>query len=226
MTITLYDLAGDNPQKRFSPHCWKSRLALLHKGLPMETVPVSFTEKDKIAFSEQPLVPVLTDGEKTVTDSWDIACYLEDTYPNTPSLFNDEAGKALAQSINEWASNDLAKYVRPLVVMDIYKLIAEKDKHYFRESREAKLGTTLEAFCSDQQGAIARLRAELEKVRELVTMQPYIGGQHPSYADMCLLGTLLWIACVNDIEFLDPQDPVYHWYQRMLDVYPDAKAAV
>ena len=225
MTITLYDLAGENSETRFSPHCWKTRLALLHKGLPMRTVPVRFTEKDKIEFSGQPLVPVLMDAGKTIVDSWEIACYLEKAYPDTPSLFNDEAGKALAQSINEWASNDLSKYVRPLVVMDVYNLIGDEDKQYFRQSREAKLGKTLEEFCSDQAGAIQGLRAELEKVRELLAMQPYLGGQDPSYADISLLGTLLWIASVNDIEFLDLQDVVYDWYQRMLDAYPDAKAA-
>jgi len=45
MTITLYDLAGAEPDRRFSPFCWRTRLALAHKGLAVETVPWRFSEK-------------------------------------------------------------------------------------------------------------------------------------------------------------------------------------
>ncbi len=76
MTITLYDLAAADRSLRFSPHCWKTRLALHHKQLAFDTEPVCFTEKDKVAFSGQPLVPVVKDGDNTVNDSWAIAVYL------------------------------------------------------------------------------------------------------------------------------------------------------
>ena len=39
MTFRLYDLAGADPDRRFSPYCWRTRLALAHKELPVETVP-------------------------------------------------------------------------------------------------------------------------------------------------------------------------------------------
>ncbi|MFQ5955614.1 MAG: glutathione S-transferase N-terminal domain-containing protein [Kiloniellales bacterium] len=86
MSILLYELVGRD-DRRFSPHCWRSRMALAHKGLDAERVAVKLTDKDKIAFSGQKLVPMLTDGDRTVADSWAIACYLEDTYPDRPSLF-------------------------------------------------------------------------------------------------------------------------------------------
>jgi glutathione S-transferase len=225
MSITLYELAGDDLNKKFSPHCWKSRLALAHKQLDIKSVSVRFTEKDKIDFSGQPLLPVLKDNESTVVDSWEIACYLEENYPDSPSLFNDEAGKALAQSINHWCDTELAKYIRPIILMDIHGLIAEKDKAYFRESREARIGMTIEEFSSKADESVKSLRDELEKVREIISMQPYIGGQKPSYADICLLGMFMWIACVNNVEFLDKEDSVYAWYERMLEQYPVAKEA-
>jgi hypothetical protein len=37
MARTLYDLAGADPDLRFSPYCWRTRLALAHKGLEVET---------------------------------------------------------------------------------------------------------------------------------------------------------------------------------------------
>ena len=100
MTTTrkLYDLAGADPDRRFSPYCWRSKLALAHKGLAVETIPWRFTEKDAIAFSGQCRVPVLVDGETTVFDSWSIATYLEDTYPDRPSLFGGAGGRACVTS--------------------------------------------------------------------------------------------------------------------------------
>ena len=86
MTLRLYDLAGADAERRFSPYCWRFRLALAHKGLPVETIPWRFTEKEVIAPSGQIFVPVLVDGDRWISDSWTIANYLEDTYPDTPSF--------------------------------------------------------------------------------------------------------------------------------------------
>ena len=81
MSIVLYDLAGADPNLRFSPYCWRTRFALAHKGLPVETIPWRFTEREAIAFSGQARVPVLRDNERVVHDSWSIAEYLEETSP-------------------------------------------------------------------------------------------------------------------------------------------------
>ena len=39
MAITLYDLAGAEADRRFSPFCWRTKMALAHKGLEVETIP-------------------------------------------------------------------------------------------------------------------------------------------------------------------------------------------
>jgi glutathione S-transferase len=77
MAIVMYDLAGADPALRFSPYCWRTRMALAHKGLAFETIPWRFTDKEVIAFSGQGRVPVIRDGDRTVSDSWAIAEYLE-----------------------------------------------------------------------------------------------------------------------------------------------------
>src|SRR4029079_10376464 len=81
MAIVMHDLAGADPARRFSPYCWRAKLALAHKGLTVETIPWRFTETDALAFSGQARVPVIRDGHRVVFDSWSIAEYLEDTYP-------------------------------------------------------------------------------------------------------------------------------------------------
>jgi len=69
MGLQLYDLAGAEPERRFSPYCWRVKMALAHKGLPFDTIPWRFTDKDAIAFSGQGRVPVLIDGDQIVFDS-------------------------------------------------------------------------------------------------------------------------------------------------------------
>ena len=34
--ITLWDLAGAEDDRRFSPYCWRVKMALAHKGLEFE----------------------------------------------------------------------------------------------------------------------------------------------------------------------------------------------
>jgi glutathione S-transferase len=62
MAITLYDLAGAETDRRFSPFCWRTRMALAHKGLDVETAPWRFTEKDKLPQPNVGRVPVIVDG--------------------------------------------------------------------------------------------------------------------------------------------------------------------
>ena len=49
MTIVLYDLCGADKDFRFSPACWRTTMALAHKGLDFETVPTRFTDIPGIA---------------------------------------------------------------------------------------------------------------------------------------------------------------------------------
>ncbi|HCI47115.1 MAG TPA: glutathione S-transferase, partial [Rhodospirillaceae bacterium] len=46
MTIKLYDLAGEDAALRFSPFCWRTKMALKHKGLPFETEAWHITGKE------------------------------------------------------------------------------------------------------------------------------------------------------------------------------------
>ncbi len=229
MSITLYELAGADRNLRFSPHCWKAKLALAHKKLDHQDEPVWFTEKDKIAMSEQPLLPVLTDGDKVVSDSWEIANYLESNYPDAPSLFANEEAKAQAEAFHQWVSTGLSKHVPGIILLNLYNAVAEQDKEYFRRTREERVGTTLEAFTANPESHIQGLREALGDVRSTLEEQAYLGGSEPDYRDICLLGTFLWISAGGNKNFLEKDDAVYAWFQRVLadysDVIPEALAA-
>ncbi len=219
MAILMHDLAGADPAQRFSPYCWRARMALAHKGLAVETIPWRFTEKDALAFSGQDRVPVIRDGERVVSDSWAIAEYLEDTYPDRPSLFGGATGRAHARFINAWADNVLHGGIFPLIVRDLLDVVAPKDQAYFRESREARLGMTLEQAQQGREARIGEFRASLLPVRSVLGKQSWLGGTAPSYADFIVFGSLQWPRCTSRFELLERGDPIFGWRERMLDLF-------
>jgi glutathione S-transferase len=219
VTRKLYDLAGADPERRFSPYCWRTKLALAHKGLEVETIPWRFTERDEIAFSKQARVPVLVDGETVVSDSWAIANYLEDTYPDRPSLFGGAGGRALARFVNSWADTvQLGGMIR-LVVADIHAHVHEKDKAYFRESREKRFGATLEQVAADREQRLPAFRQSLDPLRLTFKTQPFLAGDAPAYADYIVFGGFQWCRCISDFKLLEPDDPVAQWRERILQSF-------
>lgn len=220
MSRTLYDLAGADDQRRFSPYCWRIRMALAHKGLEVETVPWRFTEKDVIAFSGQGRVPVLVDGDKVIADSWAIANYLEDRYPDRKSLFGDASARSLSHFVSSWADTVLQPAITQFILADIYAHLHEKDKVYFRESREKRFGTTLEKFCANREEAVVGFRsAVLAPLRTAYTATPFLGGSDPTYADYAVFGAFQWARATSSFKLLEPNDPVFAWRERMLDLY-------
>jgi glutathione S-transferase len=132
--IRMYDLAGADSNRRFSPYCWRIRMALAHKDLAVETIPWRFTEKAAIAHSGQDRVPVIEDGDRVVSDSWAIANYLEDAYPERPSLFGGAAARAAARFINSWADTVQNGGSASFVAVDIVRHLDPRDQDYFLES--------------------------------------------------------------------------------------------
>src|SRR6185437_12037841 len=176
MAITLYDLAAADVDRRFSPFCWRTRMALAHKDLAVDSVPSPFTETEKIAFSGQGKVPVIVDGGKTVFDSWTIADYLDATYPERPALLASPRERALAKFVGAWTDTVLHPGLARPVMADVWAHLDDKAKLYFRESREKRFGTTLEAFCADRDSKLAAFRQSLTPLRATLQAQPYLGG--------------------------------------------------
>jgi len=218
MPLKMWDLAGAEDDRRFSPYCWRAKLALAHKGLQAQSVPWRFTEKDAIAFSGQGLVPVLMDGDKEVHDSWAIACYLEDKYPVKP-LFGSAQARSLSFVFKHWVEATIHGPILRAIVKDLFAALHDKDKQYFRESREKRFGRTLEEFGADPKQAVADLRGALLPVRQQLVQEPYVCGPNPGFADYILFGAFQWARAVSPTRLLEPDDPVYAWRERVLDLH-------
>ena len=217
--MELYDLAGAEEDRRFSPFCWRTRLALAHKGLPVTTLPWRFTEKDRIAPSGQGRVPVLVDNGRWIADSWAIATYLEDAYPERPSLFGGTSGRALCRFYNNWTDSVLHPDLLRFTLLDIFRHIDDRDKDYFRRSREQRFKTNLESFVADRDQRSEGFRQGLTPLRLTLEAQPFLGGEAPLYADYIVFGAFHWVRCISDFAVLAADDPVAAWRQRMLGLF-------
>jgi glutathione S-transferase len=219
MPIILYDLAGRDPALRFSSRCWSIKFALAHKGLETETVPWRFQEAANLPQPNEGRVPVIRDGAEVVHDSWTIAEYLEDRYPDRPSLFGGATGRAHARFINEWTETVVLPNVTPMIVLDIFQSLDADVQPYFRKTREARLGMTLEAATQDRQLRLPAFHALLVPLRQTLSRQPWLGGKDPSYADHVVAGAFMWPSCTSRLAVMPPDGPIAGWWGRMQDLY-------
>jgi glutathione S-transferase len=217
MTRLLYDLAAADESVRFSPYCWRTKLALAHKNLEYETRPWHMADKQAIAFSGQDKVPVLVDGDHVVSDSQRIAEYLDEAYPNEPPLYGDEPASALTNFIRIWADTVLQPAIGQIILLDIFARLAEQDKDYFRETREARLGCTLEDRAARRPEAIAAFETALKPLYATLEAQKFIAGEAPGYADHIVFGALQCARLMSSTPLFD--GPLANWMQAVLDTY-------
>ena len=175
MQMILYGLCGEDDAIHFSPHVWKVIMALHHKGLSYAFRPVPFTEIPKLEDGFSQTVPILRDGDRLVRDSFDIALYLEDTYPDAPSLFKGEGGRGMARVIEGFSQTVIHPALTKIAVADIHNLLAPTDRVYFRKSREARLGQTLEELATNRFTEAAEFPRKLEPIRAHVKLPIGVG---------------------------------------------------
>ena len=219
MAITLYDLAGSDAERRFSPFCWRAKMALAHKDLAVDSVPWRFTEKDKLPQPNAGRVPVIVDDGHVVHDSTAIADYLETRYPDRTSLFGDEAARALTRFVQNWTEAVVQPAIAGFVLLDIWRHIGPEDQAYFRRSREERYGTNLEQVVADRSARLPAFRDSLTPLRRTLELQPFLAGGAPAYADYVLFGAFQWARAISDFELLAADDAVAAWRARMLDAF-------
>jgi glutathione S-transferase len=218
-TRILYSLCGADESRPFSPHCWKVVLALKHKGLDFIEKPTPFTRIPALEDGFSKTVPVLRDGNELIRDSFDIALYLDEKYPDRPTLFGGEGGKALSRFVERFSQTIVHPAVTGIAVADIHDMLGETDQVYFRTTREKALGRTLEELRASRDTAVAGFAAKLEPVRQTLGFQPFLGGDSPLFADYILFGALQWMRITAGAQVFDAADPVGQWFERCLDLH-------
>lgn len=162
---------------------------------------------------------MLIDGDHVVFDSWTIATYLDEAYADRPSLFRGEGGRAVTRFVNAWADGILVGGILRLIATDILAHLAEKDKAYFRETREKRLGATLETVTADRETNVLAFRKTLEPIRIVLAAQPFFGGEAPAYADYAVFSCFQWARCTSSFPLLLRDDPIWAWRERLLSAF-------
>jgi glutathione S-transferase len=232
MTITMYERIG-HEGRRPSPFSWRIRYAFAHKGVEPQFRHVRFADVDTIrALSGQQFVPIITDGDRVIHDSWNIACYLDGRFPDRRLLCGSGGERAVTRLVNCWADQTLGTAVRRLIAADFVSCLDPDDRVYYRRSREAAFGCTLEEYCADRRrwlGEFAAITAPLEKT---LAEQPYIAGGAPGYADYIVFSVFQYARLGCPDEFLAEGTALRRWRDGLVqafdglgDRYPGYRAA-
>ncbi len=149
---------------------YRVRIALALKGLAYDYRPVALQKNEQFnesyaAVSAARLVPLLRDGDVSITQSLAIIEYLDETHPEPPLLPKDAEGRARARSL----AYDVACEIHPLnnlrvlryLVKDLKVAEEDKDRWYKHwvetglEVVERRLAAAPSRFCHGDTPTIA-----------------------------------------------------------------------
>jgi glutathione S-transferase len=90
----------------------------------------------------------------------------------------------------------------------------DKDREYFRRSREERVDMTLEDLVAERDARLPAFRQSLAPLRLTLKAQPFLGGDRPLYADYAVFGPFQWARCISPFALLAPDDPITLWRER------------
>jgi glutathione S-transferase len=219
MTLTMYERIG-HEGRRPSPFSWRIRYALAHKGVEPQFRHVRFGDVETIrALSGQHFVPIITAGDRVIHDSWNIACYLQERFPDRPSLFDGGAERAVTRLVNHWADQTLGGAVRRLIAADFVFCLDPEDRAYYRRSREAAFGCTLEEYCADRPRWLAEFGVVTAPLEKTLAEQPYIAGDAPGYADYVVFSVFQYARLGCPAEFLGEGTALRRWRDGLVQAF-------
>ena len=196
-------------QFELSHYCEKVRLILDYKGLPYRKIEVSpgVGQLEIFQLSGQRQVPLLKDGETIITDSTEIAFYLERKYPEKPIIPSDPLARGQCLLIEDWADQSLGEKGRKAL------LGAFKQHQNFRTAVLPQstpgflknlfgtlpaelfelLGAGVGFSKEETQQAFRELKQDLEALSLILQNRPYLAGNVPSLADLAVVGLSIYL---------------------------------
>lgn len=199
-TIKLYELvARDNLY--WSPNSWKTRMCLNLKKISYESVALGIVQVKKIlpdiVKKDVMVTPVIDDNGIVIEDSFEIAKYLENKYPNL-SIFHNNI--ALHNTIYNWLEPKFSLALIKLVIPDLCKAFNDEDREYFIITRTQFLGDLNMFSYSDNMEIV---QETLTIVLKTLENNKFISGEKIGWADIVLASWLLSAKLINETIFND-----------------------
>lgn len=194
-------------QFELCPYCEKVRFILDYKGLEYSKTEVTpgVGQLELLRISGKTQVPVLKDGETVITDSTEIANYLERKYPE-PSLFpSDPLKKGFCLLMEEFADESMGVNSRKAFVgaLNQYSnfrssILPSNTPDFLRGLVRSVPGELLDLMGTgvglggeSVKEALKKLKQGLEALSLILANQPYLTGDQPTLADFAVAGLSL-----------------------------------
>jgi glutathione S-transferase len=191
-------------QFELSQYSEKVRLILDYKQLEYRKIEVTpgVGQIELLQKSGSRTVPVLKDGNTYITDSTEIAFYLERKYPERPILPEDSLARGQCLLIEEWADESIGikgrkafigalnknqsfrTSVLPKQTPDLVKTIVGSIPGEVLDVLGTGVGFGGDAVKMAQQG----LKQDLEALCLILQQRPYLLGDTPTLADLAVAG--------------------------------------
>ena len=218
MAVTLYELVSENGASA-CPYVWRIKYALARKAIDYTIEKIGLTDIPNILGGRYKSVPVMVHDGMELGDSWAIADYLDTGFPETPPLFTSQQERGVVKFFDNWISTQVLARLLNIYALDIHDNARKADQAYFRQSREARFGKSLEAFVSNREEVLQTLRATMEPLRKTVTDQPFVGGAEANYADFIAIGVIIWVTGFGTLPLFRGDDPLVGWVERCRDLF-------
>ncbi|KAG0215425.1 hypothetical protein BGX28_010130 [Mortierella sp. GBA30] len=209
VTLRLFELVdGKTRTISFSPAVWRAKFALHHKNVKYESVPLTFLEIPLTITKACPNVPTPTvptlqlDDGQGLPDSFAIAEYLEEKYPDRPLLFGaTESEKNLQRFFELYVQRKLHPAIQRMVFQPMYEMQDSENAHYFRTSREKSSGRPHQEIGGDRTENLRELKENLGLIHTALHSGEWILGTNPGWADFVLASSFMWFSSCAPIDF-------------------------
>ncbi|KAI6163676.1 hypothetical protein EDD17DRAFT_429312 [Pisolithus thermaeus] len=206
--LILYDIPSKLEGNYWCHSTARPRFVLGCKGLPFRVEWVEYPDiaprmteigarQDKLAGGkEMYTLPVLSDPNTNalITDSWEIAEYLEKTYPEKPIFSNRSKGLIL---VFNTAFFDLGRAAVTFPYLRVSQILNERSREYFITTREASWGRKISEFSPegsrrDEHWAV--MKSAMGTLKEWYDKEggKWLMGDVFSYADIIVASRLFW----------------------------------
>ncbi|KLO18009.1 hypothetical protein SCHPADRAFT_900006 [Schizopora paradoxa] len=210
MSITLYDIPSTAPGRTLSPNVFKARIALTSfKTEWLETPDIepkmkeigaepTAVKEDGSPFYTLPVIHDHSTG-RIVSDSMRIARYLEETYPDKPSLFPHGAVAPIMMFDSFFFPTAIAPGIE-LVVHGSLKRCTPVSAEFIRKARGKDLMARvdeLEQPGPRREALLAGLKDGFSKIAKILLANgegaTFFYGKTMSYADVIVIAHVLWM---------------------------------
>ena len=219
----LYDLLD-------SPFCLKARICLSLKRVPYERTVLTLARlKELRQLNALGKVPVLVADGETVSDSSQIARWLEQRVPKPALVPKDPSARAYCHLLEEWADESLYfiiggfKWLNPANRARAYAASAELVPPMLPSSLVLPLVrrsiTRRYRAAGYRESNLPHLRERMAEnlayLQDMLLDKPFLLGKYATLADIAVFAQLRWLCGYAEKQLLDAVPTVQTWMEQL-----------